>query len=319
MYRSIFITGSNGFIGNALFSYLKEIKLKGCNIEIIGAVRSNSQKYSSDRGYYAVGNINKDTNWRLALRDIDVVVHLAGRAHIISDKSQDPLHEFRLINVESTVNLAKQALEMGVKRFIFISSIGVNGTVSKNEAYTENHPENPSGAYAISKYEAECALKFFFKGTSVELVIIRPPMVYGANAPGNFARLCNFIRHGAILPLGLVKNSRSFISILNLTNFIALCVAHPNAANEIFLISDNENISTPEFIKKIASAKKVRIFLLPVPIWLLRNLLIFLGKREAFEKICGNLELDVSKAIRILGWRPAFSVEQSINQVVKKA
>ena len=314
MNRSILITGSNGFIGDALFRYLKDLQLKGRDIEILGAVRSNNQKYSVDRGYYAVGNIDKNTNWRLALANIDVVVHLAGRAHIVNDNSQDPLHEFRLINVESTVNLAKQALEMGVKRFIFISSIGVNGAISEKEAYTENHPENPSGAYAISKYEAECALKKFFKGTNVELVIIRPPMVYGSNAPGNFARLCHFIRHGALIPFGLVKNSRSFISILNLTNFIAHCLVHPNAANEVFLVSDDQNLSTAQFVKKIADAKGVKIFLLPVPVVILKYASIFFKKKEVFEKIFGNLEIDITKSKERLGWRPKFSVEDSLSR-----
>ena len=234
------VTGVSGFVGSALLEYLVSKPFH----KVVVTTRRTEIEFQADVDSVAVGNLTKMTDWNKALNNIDCVIHLAARVHVMHDNSVDPLSQYRAINVESTINLARQAANSGVKRFIFISSINVSGAVTLTKPFFEGSALRPHSDYAVSKLEAEDALLELAKETGMDVVIIRPPLVYGFNAPGNFSTLLKLVCKVPFLPFGLVKNKRSFISVVNLCSFISLCIDHPKAANEVFLISDNRVVST---------------------------------------------------------------------------
>ena len=247
-----------------------------------------------------------------ALSGISTVVHLAARVHVLNDSVADPLSAFREVNVSGTLNLARQAAALGVKRFVFISSIGVLGSDTfPGQFFTETSPVNPHGAYSRSKLEAERGLMDISTRTGLEVVIVRPPLVYGKGAPGNFEQLARAVRISMPLPLGSISNLRSFVSVCNLVDFIFACVSHPMAANEVFLVSDGEDVSTPSFVRMMAHASGFRALLVPFPVFMLGWISVFLGKKESFRSLSCNLRVDISKAKRLLGWSPPFSLQQS--------
>ena len=257
----ILLTGATGFIGKSLVA---ELLQQGFNISI--AVRYKTNLFPDKVEQFVVGDFDNSPDFSTSLTKVDCVIHLAGKAHVIDiDKTSD-LNEFRKINTELTLNLANQAIESGVKRLVFLSSIGVNGN-RNNQPFLEIDTPNPQEPYAVSKYEAEQGLLKLAKNSSLEVVIIRPPLVYGNNAPGNFGRLIQWAGAKIIfpLPLGAVNNVRSLIAIDNLVSFIITCTLHPKAANEIFIISDDDNLSTTQLLKKISMAfnKKHCYFLFP--------------------------------------------------------
>jgi nucleoside-diphosphate-sugar epimerase len=233
------------------------------------------------------------------------------------DTVADSLAAFRVVNVEGTLRLARQAAAIGIKRFVFVSSVKVNGEETQpGRVFTESDASDPQDAYGISKYEAELGLRALAAQTGMEVVIIRPPLVYGFDAPGNFGALKRVVKRGWPLPLGAIHNQRSLVALDNLVDFIVICISHPMAANQTFLVSDGHDLSTTELVRGLARAAGVPARLLPVPVWALRAGATLLGKGNAMQRLCGNLQVDISKARRLLGWVPPVSVDDGLRQAV---
>jgi nucleoside-diphosphate-sugar epimerase len=260
------------------------------------------------------GDLGPETNWQAALSGADTVVHLAARAHVLEEKTDDPLREFRLVNVEATWNLARQAAAGSVRRFVFVSSIGVNGNSTGLVPFSERDAPHPQEAYAVSKHEAEQALRDLAAHSSMETVVIRPPLVYGPEAPGNFGRLCRLVQRAPLLPFGSVDNRRSLIALDNLVDFIVTCMEHPSAANETFLVSDGEDLSTTDLMRRLARAMGKPSRLIPVPSALLMTGAALAGRRQMAQRLIGSLQVDISKARRILGWVPPVSVDEGLRR-----
>ena len=236
---------------------------------------------------------------------------------MIKDNVIDPLTVFRTVNTVGTLNLARQAVAAGVKRFLFLSSIGVNGMQTESyQAFSEADQANPHNAYALSKWEAEQGLMRIAAETGLEVVIIRPPLVYGCRAPGNFGSLTRAVQRGLLLPLASVHNQRSLVGLDNLVDFIITCVTHPQAANETFLVSDGQDLSTTELVRGMALAAGVPSRLLPVPVWALQAAATLLGKGDAVQRLCDNLQVDISKARNLLGWVPPVSVTEGLRRAM---
>ena len=307
----ILLTGATGFIGKAL---IVELIQQNFNISI--AVRQKTNLFPDKVKQFIVGNFENNPDFSASLSEVDCVIHIAGKAHVIDKVKASALDEFRKINTELTLDLAKQAVTAGVERFIFLSSIGVNGN-QNNQPFLENDTPNPQEPYAVSKYEAEQGLLKLAKNSSLEVVIIRPPLVYGNSAPGNFGRLIQWAGAKIILPLplGAVNNVRSLIAIDNLVSFIITCSLHPKAANEIFIISDDDNLSTVQLLKKIAKAFNKKAILLPVPV----NWMIFvakiLGKEADAVRLFSSLIVDSSKARDLLNWHPVTTMDEQLCKI----
>ena len=308
-----FITGANGFIGNNLSKQLA----KTPNANIIGCVRQPHNSLTKNINYVNIDSLLDENAIEKALQKVDILIHTAGRAHIFNTSDANSLADFHTINVDATLNLATHASLAGVSRFIFISSVGVNGCHTESAgAFSENTQPTPHNAYAISKWEAEQGLMNIAAETGLEVVIIRPPLVYGYNAPGNFGSLVKAITRGIPLPLKNINNQRSFIALDNLIDFIITCATHPNAANQTFLISDGHDLSTPDLIRGIANAAGVPARLFPMPTWALQMSGNLLGKSDAVQRLCGNLQVDISKARDLLGWTPPISVEEGLKRAI---
>lgn len=301
---NILVTGATGFIGRRLVHVLHSIS----DIQLTAVIR---RRVVLPAKCLKVQDLNANTDWSIPLNNQHVVIHAAARAHIMQDEVADPLAVYRRENVDGTLNLARQAAAMGVNRFIFISSIGVNGNVN-NHAFTEDQAPNPSDPYAQSKWEAEQGLWEVQRETGMELVIIRPPLVYGPNAPGNFGSLMRWVMKGVPLPLGAIRNRRSLVALDNLVDLIITCVDHPAAANQVFLAGDGKDLSTTELLRGVATAMGKPSRLIPVP----QSMLMFgarlLGKRNTAYRLLGSLQVDISKARNLLGWEPPISVEEGL-------
>lgn len=308
---SIAITGATGFVGSALFQALSA----SSKYAVKGLCRTLPAKGGVE-GLLALGNL-ETADFSQALAGVDVVIHAAARAHMLDDNASDPLLAFRQTNVGGSLNLANQAAKVGVKRFIFISSIGVNGGSTCSGAFTENDTPKPHTPYAQSKLEAEEALKMLCYEAGMELVIIRPPLIYAAHAPGNFARLLKLVDKRIPLPFGLVKNQRSFIALENIIHFIALCIEHPQAANQTFVIADDTPISTPTLLRFLAKGMQKPSLLLPFPVGLMRLGARVLGREAMFEQLCGSLQVDASKAKELLDWQPPLTTEQGLEKTAQ--
>ena len=300
------VTGANGFVGRALCGALisRGVAVNRC-------VRSAA--FTGDT--FSVGEVDGETDWRVSLKGCDVVVHLAGRAHQLDDRDPDPLEEFRRVNVRGSLALFSQAAQQGVKRFVYISSVGVNGNQTA-VPFTESDVPRPCEPYAISKLEAEVGLKQLAAETGVELVIIRPPLVYGPDAPGNFGRLVRWMRKGIPLPLGAIHNRRSMVALGNLTDFIAVCLKNPAAANQIFLVSDGEDLSTTDLLKRVAHLLHKPSRLIPVPAAWVEVTAMFVGQRDMARRLCSDLQIDLCKARELLAWSPPLSVDEGLLAVI---
>ena len=308
-----FVTGASGFVGRTL---IHTLSLR--SHEIVAAMRAAPSDRDTPSNSVAIGDINATTNWSAALHGADAVVHLAARVHVMRDTAIDPLAEFRRVNTDGTLNLARQAAAAGVKRFIFLSSIGVNGnSTSQGKIFTENSASLPHDPYSVSKHEAEVGLRAISKSTGMEIVIIRPTLVHGSKAPGNFGKLTRLVAKGLPLPLASIQNRRSFVGIDNLVDFIITCLEHPAAANETFLVSDGEDLSTPDLIRRMARAMDRPARLLPVPKSVLMAAAAMLGKRDMAQRLCGSLQVDISKSRALLGWNPPVSVDEGLRRAVK--
>lgn len=299
----ILLTGANGFVGHMLY---RSLITQGMETVAV------SRRPITGINTVTIPDINANTDWSACLDRVQTVIHTAARVHIMHDLSADPLSEFRQTNVQATVNLATQAAEAGVKRFVFLSSIKVNGEQTFDQPFNERDAVAPQDPYAISKYEAEQSLRKIEAETGMEVVIIRPPLIYGEGVKANFQKLLDVVSRGVPLPLKFVNNKRSFIGLHNLTDFITLCLTHPRAAGETFLISDGEDMSTPELIQRIAKAFNKKIMLLPVPLWLMRCCASALGKKGAVDRLFGSLQVDSTKARTLLGWQPVMTVQEQL-------
>jgi len=306
---NIFLTGATGFIGRRLGVKIESLS----DFNLTSVFRSEAGLVTNKRTI--ICQIDKNTDWRSALIDQDLIIHTAARAHLMKEEVVDPLREYRLVNVDSTLNLANQAAEAGVKRFIFISSIGVNGVIN-TQPFTEDDTPNPVDFYAQSKWEAEQGLWEVQRETGMELVIIRPPLVYGPNAPGNFGSLMRWVNKSIPMPLGAIHNKRSLVAVDNLVDLIITCIDSPAAANQVFLAGDGEDLSTTELLRGVAKAAGVSSRLIPVPATVLMFVASILGKKAVAQRLLGSLQVDISKARDLLGWTPPLSVEEGLRRCV---
>ena len=308
----VLVTGSTGFVGRALIPAMLRRGHKPAEV-----LRCAEENPDGRLTKVVVGNIDGATKWPKAIKSAEAVIHLAARVHVMRDSASDPVAEFRSVNTEGTLHLARQAAEAGVRRFIFLSTIGVNGNSTLHgKVFMPTDTPSPHDPYSMSKYEAEIGLHSIARSTGMELVIIRPPLVYGANAPGNFGKLTRLVARSFPLPLGSINNLRSFVGIDNLVDFIVTCLEHPAAANETFMVSDGEDLSTPDLIRRMARAMNRPAHLLPVPVWALKAGALLLGKGDAVQRLCGNLQVDISKSRTLLGWNPPVSVDEGLRRAV---
>jgi nucleoside-diphosphate-sugar epimerase len=307
----VLITGVSGFVGRTLSA---EAVLRG--VAVRGATRTRND-LPADGSNIVVPRLDGDTDWRDALSGCSALVHLAARVHVMKETTADLLTEFRKVNVQGTLNLARQAAEAGVRRFVYVSSIKVNGEATQpGERFTAEDAVAPIDAYGISKMEAEQGLRLIAQQTGMEVVIIRPPLVYGPGAKANFATLMRAVQRGWPLPLGAVHNQRSLVALDNLVDFIFTCISHPQAADQTFLVSDGQDLSTTELVLGMAKAAGVPSRLLPVPVWALQAGAFLLGKGDVVQRLCGNLQVDISKARNLLGWVPPVSVEEGLRRAM---
>nr|WP_314876125.1 SDR family oxidoreductase [uncultured Pseudomonas sp.] len=306
---TILVTGANGFIGAALCRSL--LALPGRDVR--GSVRGPHARLPVGLQPVQVATLDGSTDWQAALAGVDQVVHTAARVHVMHDSSSDPLAAFRQVNVEGTLNLARQAALAGVKRFIFISSIKVNGEANPaGRPYQADDSPAPGDAYGVSKLEAEQGLWQLSAETAMEVVVIRPVLVYGPGVKANFHSMMRWLHKGVPLPLGAVDNRRSLVSVANLVDLIQVCMEHPCAANQTFLVSDGNDVSLSQLLRMLGQALGRPARLLPVPSWLLRSAASALGRRNVAQRLFGSLQVDISKNHQLLGWTPPYSLEQGL-------
>lgn len=311
------IVGSSGFIGSAVLRRFVELNAS-CStgfesFEVLSISRRAPCLHFPKVRYCESGDLSAFNDWAPMLRGVDLLVHAAARVHVMSDTALDPLSEFQRVNVQGTLHLARQAAAAGVRRFIFISSVKVNGEATRPGApFSPDGTVAPQDPYGISKMEAEQGLRQIAADTSMEVVIIRPPLVYGPAVKANFASLMRAVQRGLPLPFALVRNQRSLLGIDNLVDFIVTCTSHPKAANQTFLVSDGQDLSTPELIHQMAKAAGMPARLLPVPVWALQASARLMGKGDAVQRLCWSLQVDMSKARELLGWVPPVSVEEGL-------
>lgn len=311
--KKILVTGANGFIGQALCELMRK---QGMSFRTV--VRASGAG-SSGPDSVTVGAIDGDTDWSRALPDIDVVIHLAARVHVMRDIASDPLAEFRRVNVAGSLNLARQAAASGVRRFIYISSIKVNGEETQlDKPYTDEDQPAPVDPYGISKREAEDALRRLSAGSGMEVVIIRPPLVYGPGVEGNFLSMMRWLDKGIPLPLAAINNKRSLVAVDNLVDLIITCIEHPAAANQIFMAGDGEDMSTTQLLRRTAAAlgKSARLWPAPVPV--LSVCAGLLGKGAAIRRLCTSLQVDIARTRQVLGWTPPITVEQALRKTASR-
>ena len=309
---NIVVTGPTGFVGQALTRYLNQQ-----NFSVTATVRRPASTLPLSVQQIPVGDLLPDTDWQPALNGADTVVHLASRVHIMNDKAECPLTAFRRVNVEGTVRLAKCAVRVGVKRFVFVSSIKVNGEETKHTAFTEKDIPAPQDAYAISKWEAEQALRKIEAESGMEVVILRPPLIYGPGVKANFLNLVKLVDKGIPLPLGCIKNTRSLLGLSNMVSAITTCITHEKAAGKTYLLSDGEDVSTPELVRRIGAALDKKPKLLPVPTAWLQLAGKLTGKTAQVERLLGSLAIDSSKIRNDLDWKPVCSMQEELAKMAK--
>lgn len=302
----VLLTGSSGFVGRSTMGRLLAE----------GAIVRGATRHPADlRTDIQSPSLGENAEWGPLLKQTDIVIHAAARAHVLNESAGDPIKLFREVNTAGTLRLARQAAEVGVKRFLFLSSIGVNGTQSI-KPFTESDVPLPVEPYAVSKLEAEQGLMELSRETGMEVVIIRPPLVYGPSAPGNFGKLANAVRRGIPLPLGAVtQNRRTLVGLDNLVDLIMTCAYHPAAANQVFLAGDDEDLSTADLLHRMAKAFGVSPRLLPVPVPVLKAMARAAGKSGMVERLCGSLQVDITKAREVLGWKPPLTVDEGLARV----
>jgi len=311
----ILVTGSTGFIGRALIDRLHE---EHAHLPVRASCRASAGTLAPGVQSICVRDLLPDTEWSAALQRVDAVLHCAARVHVMRDASRDPLSEFRQVNVQGTLNLARQAAAMGVKRFVFVSSVKVNGELTRlGSPFHAADAPAPMDAYGVSKWEAEIGLRAIAQETGMEVVIIRPPLVYGPGVKANFASMVRWLQRGIPLPLGAIHNLRSLVALDNLVDLIITCIHHPAAANQTFLVSDGEDVSTTELLQRMGAALGKPARLLPVPQRLLEWGAALVGKQAVAQRLFSSLQVDISATRQLLGWTPPVSLEQGLRQVAQ--
>ena len=310
---NILVTGANGFVG---LSLCDELMRRG--MQVSAATRARD-RLPAGVGPVSVGAIDGATDWSKALVGAAVVIHLAARVHVMRDTASDPLEEFRKVNLHGTENLARQATSAGVRRFVYVSSIKVNGEATMGDGkFSESDVPDPRDPYGISKWEAEQALHRVAEETGLEVVILRPPLVYGEGVKGNFAQMMKVLARGIPLPLASVENRRSLIHVGNLTDALILCAMHPAAAGQTYLVSDGEDVSTPELLRQLGVEMGHPACLFPCPLILLRLAGKFAGKSDQVERLLGSLRIDSGKIRGELGWRPPVTLREGLRRASPK-
>jgi nucleoside-diphosphate-sugar epimerase len=311
--KRILVTGAGGFVGRVTCARLNE---RGFSARAVVRVNT-SPPIAGAHDTFTVREISPTTDWQNAFESIETVVHLAARVHVIRDKAGDSLGEFRKVNVAGTERLAIQAAHAGVKRFVFVSSVKVNGEETQGKAFSEVDRPDPKDSYGISKWEAEQALVRVASQTGLEVVIMRPPLVYGPGVKGNFLTMLKVLRRRVALPLGSITNRRSLLYVENFVDALMLCASHPAGAGETFLVSDGEDVSTPELLRKLGDALDAPTRLLSVPLGVLRLGGRILGRAGALERLLGSLVVDSGKIRRDLGWAPPFSLNEGLQKTAE--
>jgi nucleoside-diphosphate-sugar epimerase len=306
--KHVLVTGATGFVGRPLCEQLIQN-----SFGVRGSVRITETPINLPVGVQAaeISSIGSATDWTTALTGIDIVIHLAARVHVMVDTSEDPLEAYRQVNVAGTENLARQAVACNVKRLVFISTVKVHGEET-DLPYTELDILAPEDPYGVSKQEAEDVLRQVAAETGLEVVVIRTPLVYGPGVKANFLRLIETVQRGIPLPLACLRNSRSLIGLRNLVDAIITCATHPQSAGNSYLVSDGEDVSTPELVRRISTAFGRSSRLFPVPLPLMRLAGILTGKGTAVDRLAGSLTVDTTKIRRELGWQPPYTMEQEL-------
>lgn len=303
----ILVTGATGFVGRALCA---ELGARGL------PYRAASRRTAE--GCVAVGALDGQTDWTAALRGVERVVHLAARVHVMDEQAADPLAEFRRVNVDATARLARQAAAAGVRRFVFLSSIKVNGEgTAPGRPFSADDTPAPQDPYGISKLEAEQALQAVAAETGLQVCIIRPPLVYGPGVRANFRSMMRWVARGVPLPLGAVRNQRSLVALDNLVDLIITCLDHPGAANQVLLAGGGADLSTPELLRRVAQALDTRARLVAVPPGLLQFLAGLVGKRAVIDRLCGSLQLDIGKTRQRLQWTPPVDIDTALRRTAQ--
>jgi nucleoside-diphosphate-sugar epimerase len=308
------VTGANGFVGSALCA-----RLRKDGVSVRGAVRT--LKSQPDGGEeVAIGGLFSKTDWTSALRSVRQVVHLASRVHVMDEKSLDPLSEFRRVNVAGTANFARQAATAGVKRFVYLSSIKVNGEFTPTgQPFIADDVPTPEDPYGVSKYEAEQVLRRIAAETNMEVVIIRPPLVYGPNVKANFGLMMGWLARGMPIPLaGVTENRRSLVALDNLVDLIVTCLKHQAAANQTFLVSDGEDLSTASLLWRMGEAQGTPARLFYTPAATLKLIAEMLGKQSIYQRLCGSLQVDIGKTLQMLDWTPLVSVDEGLRRAAQR-
>lgn len=309
--EKILVTGASGFVGRQLCQTLSQ---KGFLVK--GAVRQTAIAPAEAVQYVPVGDIGPDTDWTEALIGVDLVVHLAGRAHIRRDRASNSMAEYERTNTLGTLRLAQMAAAAKIKRFIFLSSVKVNGEETHDQPFVETDRPAPLGAYAVSKWRAEDGLLHLSQQGSLPVVIIRPPLVYGPGVRANFLQLIRWVDSGLPLPLGKIKNRRSLVGLRNLMDFIIICLHNPAAGGEIFLVSDGEDLSTPDLLQRVGGFLGRSTHLIPVPFQFMSIMARIMGKKDHFNKLSHSLQVNMEKARNVLHWNPPFLVNEELEQTI---
>lgn len=314
MSKKILVTGATGFLGGGFvkrFSTLPETL-------VLAPIRNLNGKLPDSVEKTHISNIDQSTEWTQSLAGVSVVVHSAARVHVMHEDPVQSLEKFRATNVEGTLNLARQAIQAGVKRFIFISSIKVNGEATvPGSAFSADDLPQPSDPYGISKFEAEQQLIQLASTGAIEVVIIRPVLIYGAGVGANFQQMMRWLVKGFPLPFGAVDNLRSLVSLDNVVDLVTTCIDHPQAANQVFLVSDDEDVSTTQLMQRLITYLGVKTWLVPIPVGVLVSLAGLLGRRATAQRLLGSLQVDIKKTKLVLGWRPSVSLEEGLKSTAQ--
>jgi nucleoside-diphosphate-sugar epimerase len=309
----VLLTGANGFVGRAV---LQAMKSRGLQAR---AVYRSIASVNGASDSVIVPSLDGPVDWSQALQGIDVIIHAAARAHVMREETLDPLAEYRRVNVQGTMNLARQAAAIGVRRFVFISSIKVNGEETlPGRPFTADDTPAPEDAYGVSKAEAEFELRLLAEITGMQVTIIRPPLIYGPGVKGNFSSLIRWVRWRVPLPLGgVIQNRRSLVGLNNLVDLILVCVDHQKAANQTFLVSDGEDLSTTELLRKIGKALGKPTRLLWIPTGVLAFMARLLGRKIISQRLLGSLQVDIHKSCDMLDWKPSVTVDEGLLRAVE--
>ncbi|WP_160108873.1 UDP-glucose 4-epimerase family protein [Pseudomonas izuensis] len=313
MSKRILVTGGTGFLGNALVQRFCTFS----DVLVIAPLRSISSKLPETVEKTYISDINEDTDWSASLAGVDTVVHSAARVHVMHEDAHQSIDKFRAVNVKGTLRLARQAVQAGVRRFIFISSIKVNGeTTPLGRPFSADDVPHPMDAYGLSKYEAEQQLLQLAENGLIEVVIIRPVLIYGPGVGANFRQMMHWLSKSLPLPFGAVSNQRSLVSLENVVDLVVTCVDHPGAANQVFLVSDGEDVSTTELMRRLVAYLGAKTWLLPIPGALLVTLASLVGRGAVAQRLFGSLQVDIRKNRELLGWQPPHSMDDGLKSTV---